>query len=80
MFYSYNIFDSAEPDRPIKKSIKQKGIPKGEKIKFDLFLHKVELNDNIYSPFTSPKNLSYLTMKETGADDIPNSGMRQLKF
>ena len=80
MFYSYNIFDSSEPDRPIKRNIKQKFIPSGKRFGYSLTMHQVELNDNIYSPFSSPQNLSYLNMEEIDLYDFPDSDKRQLNF
>ena len=43
MFYSYTIFDSEDPERPIKKSIKPIKLSKGVGVLYELILHKVEL-------------------------------------
>ena len=64
MFYSYNIFDSEDPDKPIKTSLKRHKLKKHIGYNFELILHNLELSDNIYSPFASTEKLSYLTMKE----------------
>ena len=64
MFYSFNIFDSEDLDHPLKTRIANQGIDQGSKLDFDLTLHKLELSDNIYSPFKSAENISYLTLKE----------------
>ena len=43
MFYSYTIFDSEDPVRPIKTSVKTMRAQKGKLVKNELILHKVEL-------------------------------------
>ena len=69
MFYAYNIFDFSDVSQPFKTQIKwSREFLIGRKNFFDLTLHKLELFDNIYSPFKSSKNQSYLSLKETGSE------------
>ena len=65
MFYSYTIFDSEDPDMPLKTNLKRMRISPAIKYDFELILHTMELSDNIYSPFESTEKVSYLTMKES---------------
>ena len=78
MFYSFNIFDAEDPDRPIKTSIKRRHLARSSESRYDLILHNVELSDNIYSPFASSEKLSYLTMEETIVSD--NDRGREVSF
>ena len=43
MFYSYTIFDSEDPVRPIKTSVKRLRVNTGKATRNELILHKVEL-------------------------------------
>ena len=49
IFFSYNIFDAQDKDRPIKTRILTETF--GNHSNYLLTLHKLELADNIYSPF-----------------------------
>ena len=51
MFYSYKIFDSQDPDEPVKTQIFWQESWRQESYSFELSLHQLELQDNIYSPF-----------------------------
>ena len=65
MFYSYKIFDSQDPDEPVKTQIFWQESWRQESYSFELSLHQLELQDNIYSPFKKSENISYLTLKES---------------
>ena len=62
MFYSYKIFDTQDPVKPIKTRVAQQLLKKNTGYQFELTLHKLELSDDIYSPFKSSQNRSYLTL------------------
>ena len=64
MFYSYTIFDSEDPDTPLKTNLKILKLNRATRYDFELILHTLELSDNIYSPFASTEKVSYLTMEE----------------
>ena len=64
MFYSYTVFDSEDPDMPIKINLKRLKLDRATHYDFLLILHTLELSDNIYSPFESTEKVSYLTIEE----------------
>ena len=52
--YSYNAFDSSDPEQPFKTQIAWSSeLNLGHKTWFDLTMHNLELSDEIYSPFKS---------------------------
>ena len=52
--YSYNAFDSSDPEQPFKTQIGWSSeISRDHKTWFDLTMHNLELSDQIYSPFKS---------------------------
>ena len=64
MFYSYKIFDTQDPVKPIKTRIAYLELKRDKFSVFELTLHKLELSDDIYSPFKTSENRSYLNLKE----------------
>ena len=64
MFYTHNIFDYEDLDKPVKTHLIVKKIDSGLKIDFDLTLHNLALTDDIYSPFKSSKEISYITLTD----------------
>lgn len=66
MFYSHIVFDSADPDKPIKKRMNKVHLEQRTMgYTFELMLHKLEMTDQIYSPFPETQELSYLSLKQT---------------
>ena len=65
MFYTHNIFDFEDPEQPVKTRLIKKRVDVGLKIDFDLTLHNLELTDDIYSPFKSSEEITYLTLTES---------------
>lgn len=63
MFYQYNIYDYSDASKPIKSRLARESLLITQFMSiYDLTLHNLELSDDIYSPFKSTANLSYLTM------------------
>ena len=70
MFNTIKFFDSQDSERPIKTRFFWNTVNETN-INFDIVMHQLELSDNIFSPFKSSENISYLTLrsKEEGATD-----------
>ena len=79
MFYSYKIFDTQDPVGPIKTRISWQELDINTFYFFELTLHKLELSDNIYSPFKSSENRSYLTLKLKNKREY-SEGERSIDF
>ena len=81
MFYAYNVFDSSNVYDPFQTTqiVWSKKFVIGHKTWIDLTLHKLELSDNIYSPFKISENQSYLSLKETRLEqDEEYEGKREV--
>lgn len=63
MFHSFNIFDSNEKDRPLKKQFKYEKLDATHG--FTLILHDLSISDDILSPFRSYESHRYLTMENS---------------
>ena len=75
MFYTHNIFDFEDPDQPIKTRFAKRSIPnKASLLSYDLTLHNLELTDDIFSPFKSSEEISYLTLTETDINEETGTG------
>lgn len=80
MFYSYNIFDSQDAEKPVKTRLHQTYVD-SEMVQhyYDMTLHSLELSDNIYNPFKNSETVSYLTMTKSIKKN-PDEAKRAVKF
>ena len=65
MFNTIKFFDSQDSERPIKTRFFWNTVNETN-INFDIVMHQLELSDNIFSPFKSSENISYITLREKG--------------
>ena len=63
MFNTINIFDSTDPEQPLKSQIELHRLGSESSLRFYLNLHYLELSDGIYNPVGTSETISYLTLK-----------------
>lgn len=66
MFNSYNIFDSSNELKPIKKTLATHEImPRAHHLSYELSMHHLTLKDIIYDPFMQKEMRPYLSLRKT---------------
>ena len=63
MLHSYNIFDAQDKDRPVKTQLRVQPLIYESNI-VEMRLHKLELSDDLFTPWQTPENVSYLQVAQ----------------